>query len=297
MGRPTRTTIYICVRRAAQISFVRRHHTNCLFPLPSLPILLVIFCSVDSFTKLCSNMVDAQLARTVVGIIGNVVSFGLFLSPIHTFVRIIKKKDVEEFQPYPYMAAVMNCMTWVLYGTPFITPNSILVITINGIGLGIELIYLSIFVYYDRKNKGRKKVLYGILGEVILLAAIALIAKLAFHTQRNRNLFVGVFADIFNIIMYASPLAVMNKVRKTKSVEYMPLWLSVANLCNGSIWTAYAFIKVFDPFLLVSNGLGAIFAVFQLLFYAWYASFTPNDTQGQHDSTLPKSEIQITQTV
>ncbi|CAN1187494.1 Putative bidirectional sugar transporter SWEET7d [Linum perenne] len=236
-------------------------------------------------------MVDAQLARNVVGIIGNVISFGLFLSPVPTFWRIIKKKDVEEFQPYPYIAAVMNCMTWVLYGLPFITPNSILVITINAIGLLIEFIYLSIFMIYDRKNKGRKKVVYGILSEVILLVAIALIAKFAFHTQKNRNLFVGVFADIFNIIMYASPLAVMNKVRKTKSVEYMPLWLSVANFCNGSIWTAYAFIKVFDPFLLVSNGLGALFAVVQLIFYAWYARY--GKIEDKDDSGLPKSEIQI----
>lgn len=72
-----------------------------------------------------------------------------------TFIRIFKKKDVEEFQFWPYVATVLNCLLWVWYGLPFVTPDSILVVTINGIGLAIELIYLCIFIAYDRQGKGR----------------------------------------------------------------------------------------------------------------------------------------------
>ncbi|XLT08671.1 hypothetical protein HN51_054464 [Arachis hypogaea] len=46
-------------------------------------------------------MVSAALVRTVIGIIGNVISFGLFFSPAPTFYQIIKKKSVEEFKPDP----------------------------------------------------------------------------------------------------------------------------------------------------------------------------------------------------
>ncbi|CAL1358018.1 unnamed protein product [Linum trigynum] len=234
-------------------------------------------------------MVNAELARTVVGIIGNVISFGLFLSPVPTFWRICKKKDVEEFQPYPYIAAVMNCLVWVFYGTPVITPNSVLVVTINSIGLALELIYLSIFVFYDRHNKGRKKVFLGLLGEVLLFGVIIAVALAGFHTQHSRNITVGIVADVFNIIMYASPLAVMAKVYKTKSVEFMPLWLSVANFANGSIWTAYALIHGIDWFIVVSNGLGAIFAVVQLVFYAYFST----KYGGTSKPAEPKSEVQL----
>jgi Sugar efflux transporter for intercellular exchange len=40
-------------------------------------------------------------------------------------------------------------------------------------------------------------------------------------------------------------------VIQTKSVEYMPLSLSVATFINSVCWTAYAFIP-FDPYICVS---------------------------------------------
>lgn len=39
-------------------------------------------------------------------------------------------------------------------------------------------------------------------------------------------------------------------VIKTKSVEYMPLSLSVASFANGVAWTIYALLP-FDPYILV----------------------------------------------
>lgn len=41
-----------------------------------------------------------------------------------------------------------------------------------------------------------------------------------------------------------------HKVIKTKSVEYMPFFLSLANFANGAVWTAYGLIK-FDKFIVV----------------------------------------------
>lgn len=75
-----------------------------------------------------------------------------------TFYKIIKNKAVEEFKPDPYIATVLNCAFWVFYGMPFIHPHSILVVTINGIGLVFEFVYLTIFFTYAT-NKGRVRML------------------------------------------------------------------------------------------------------------------------------------------
>jgi solute carrier family 50 protein (sugar transporter) len=48
-----------------------------------------------------------------------------------------------------------------------------------------------------------------LFGEVIFMAAIVVTTFLAFHTHEKRTLFVGVFCDIFNILMYASPLTIV----------------------------------------------------------------------------------------
>ncbi|XP_039004409.1 bidirectional sugar transporter SWEET7-like [Hibiscus syriacus] len=67
--------------------------------------------------------------RNVVGVTGNVISLFLFLSPVPTFAQIWKKNSVEQFSPAPYLATLINCMVWVIYGLPMVHPNSTLVVT------------------------------------------------------------------------------------------------------------------------------------------------------------------------
>ncbi|XP_050906116.1 bidirectional sugar transporter SWEET5 [Lathyrus oleraceus] len=216
-------------------------------------------------------MGNNSIARTAVGILGNVISFGLFFSPAPTFYGIIKKKAVEEFKPDPYLATIMNCAFWVLYGMPFVHPDSTLVYTINGVGVVIEIIYLTIFYIYST-NKGRKKLVLIFAIEAIFFTAIVLITMLALHGTTKRSLVVGVICDVFNVMMYFAPLTVMAKVIKTKSVKYMPFWLSLANLLNGLAWSAYALLHPFDIYILICNSIGVVSGIVQLILYACYCS-------------------------
>ncbi|OMO69730.1 SWEET sugar transporter [Corchorus olitorius] len=124
-----------------------------------------------------------------------------------TFYRIIKRKSVEEFQPYPYIATVLNCLMWIFYGLPLVVKDNILVTTINAIGLVIELAYLAIFCWFANDKKKRVMVFFSLLGEVVFTALVVLVAMLAMKFK-HRALFVGIICDVFNIIMYASPLAI-----------------------------------------------------------------------------------------
>ncbi|XVE67947.1 hypothetical protein DITRI_Ditri09bG0028700 [Diplodiscus trichospermus] len=233
-------------------------------------------------------MVSADVARTIVGIIGNVISFFLFASPIPTFVNIYKKKTVEEFKPDPYIATVMNCSLWVFYGLPFVHPNSTLVVTTNCIGLTMELIYLTIFFIYAPK-KGRIKVVGWLCVEVIFLGVVASCTLLLRKTHDQRSTVVGILCVIFVVLMYVSPLTVMMKVIKTKSVKYMPFCLSLANFLNGIIWVIYALLR-FDLYILIGNGLGTLSGAMQLILYACYYSSTPKDDDGD---VVKPSEVQF----
>nr|XP_015611083.1 LOW QUALITY PROTEIN: bidirectional sugar transporter SWEET7b-like [Oryza sativa Japonica Group]Q0J349.2 RecName: Full=Bidirectional sugar transporter SWEET7b; Short=OsSWEET7b [Oryza sativa Japonica Group] len=218
-------------------------------------------------------MVSPDLIRNMVGIVGNIISFGLFLSPVPTFYRIIKNKDVQDFKADPYLATLLNCMLWVFYGLPIVHPNSILVVTINGIGLVIEAVYLTIFfLFSDKKNK--KKMGVVLATEALFMAAVVLGVLLGAHTHQRRSLIVGILCVIFGTIMYSSPLTIMSQVVKTKSVEYMPLLLSVVSFLNGLCWTSYALIRL-DIFITIPNGLGVLFALMQLILYAIYYRTIP----------------------
>ncbi|KAK7393832.1 hypothetical protein VNO78_22396 [Psophocarpus tetragonolobus] len=213
-------------------------------------------------------MVTANLVRTVVAIIGNIISACLFLSPVGTFVGIWKKGSVEEYSVVPYLATLINCMVWTLYGLPMVHPNSSLVLTINSAGCVVELIYIILFFFFSDRPQ-RLKLFLCLFLELIFIAVLSLFTFTFLHSFNNRSALVGTICILFNIAMYASPLSVMKMVITTKSVEYMPFFLSLASFGNGVSWTIYALIP-FDPFVAIPNGIGTAFSVAQLILYAIY---------------------------
>ncbi|KAF8656889.1 hypothetical protein HU200_013849 [Digitaria exilis] len=223
-------------------------------------------------------MVSADTIRTAIGVIGNGTALVLFLSPVPTFITIWKKRSVEQYSAIPYVATLLNCMMWVLYGLPVVHPHSMLVITINGTGMAIQLTYVTLFLLYSA-GAARRKVFLLLAGEVAFVGAVAAMVLTLAHTHERRSMIVGVLCVLFGTGMYAAPLAVMVRTAaavvspQTKSVEYMPLFLSLASLVNGICWTAYALIK-FDLYITIPNGLGVLFAVAQLVLYAIYYKST-----------------------
>ncbi|KAL9264570.1 Bidirectional sugar transporter SWEET7-like protein [Drosera capensis] len=116
-----------------------------------------------------------------------------------TFVNIYKKGSVEQYSPVPYLATFFNCMLWVLYGLPFVHPNSILVITINGAGTFIEV----------PNNKRLKLIVIAVL-EVVFVGVVAVAVLSLVHGTKDRSRVIGIIAIVGNIMMYAAPLSVMN---------------------------------------------------------------------------------------
>lgn len=221
-------------------------------------------------------MSNPDAIRNAVGIMGNCISFGLFLSPMPTFVTIMKKKAVEKYSPVPYLATLMNCMLWCFYGLPFVTPNSLLVITINVAGLIFESIYLTIFLIYS-DAKQRAKIIMIIVGEIAFVAAVAAVVLTTADTHEQRSMMVGILCIIFGTCMYASPLSVMKLVITTKSVKYMPFTLSLISFINGVCWTSYALLK-FDLYMIIPNGIGTFLGLVQLAIYAIYYRSTPQSS-------------------
>ncbi|KAK6787031.1 hypothetical protein RDI58_015556 [Solanum bulbocastanum] len=203
----------------------------------------------------------------VFGIVGNAATLFLFLVPTFTFKRIIENKSTEQFSGIPYVMTFLNCLLSAWYGLPFITSNNILIATINGAGAVIELIYVLIFFLYA-PNKQKGKILAMLILVILAFAAAAVISVLAFH-GKNRQLFCGTAATIFSIVMYASPMSIIRLVIKTKSVEYMPFFLSFAVVVSCSCWFTYAMLGM-DPFVGISTGVGLALGIVQLILYFIY---------------------------
>ncbi|WOL04642.1 hypothetical protein Cni_G13364 [Canna indica] len=123
-------------------------------------------------------------------------------------------------------------MIWTFYDLPIVHPDSLLVITINGIGLALETFDLTIFIIYSTHG-GRLKVFKILAGEILFVAAVVVAMLLTVHTYEKWSLIVGVLCIIFETCIYAPPLSMMKLVIQTKSIKYMPFTLSMASFLNG----------------------------------------------------------------
>ncbi|CAN1228015.1 Bidirectional sugar transporter NEC1 [Linum grandiflorum] len=70
-----------------------------------------------------------------------------------TFYKIYKKKSSQGFHSIPYVTALMSAMLLLYYG--FLKTNATLIITINAIGITIELVYLSVYLFYSPSRELR----------------------------------------------------------------------------------------------------------------------------------------------
>ncbi|XP_042009575.1 bidirectional sugar transporter SWEET4-like [Salvia splendens] len=217
-------------------------------------------------------MISKDDARTIVGILGNIISVSLFLSPLPTFYKIWKKKAVEQYSALPYLATFFNCGLWILYGLPMVKPNSTLVLTVNGAGFAIEIVYLSLFLIYSIPMK-RLRLVAVVVAECFFLAALALCVLLLVKKPKSRSDIIGSICMAGNIMMYAAPLSIMKLVTTTKSVEFMPFFISFFSFINGLCWTTYALLK-FDAFILVPNSIGSALGFVQLVLYASFYKST-----------------------
>ncbi|KAL9314853.1 hypothetical protein ACSQ67_020305 [Phaseolus vulgaris] len=205
-------------------------------------------------------------ASFIFGVIGNIISILMFLSPVPTFWKIIKQKSTEDFSSLPYICTLLNCSLWTYYG--IIKPGEYLVATVNGFGILVEIIYIILFLIYAQKSIRVRTAILAVILDVVIFAAAVATTLLALQGD-GRSGAVGVMGAGLNIVMYSSPLSVMKTVVTTKSVEYMPFLLSFFFFLNGGAWLLYA-VLVRDVILGVPNGTGFLLGAMQLGLYCIY---------------------------
>ncbi|XP_026378366.1 bidirectional sugar transporter SWEET7-like [Papaver somniferum] len=213
-------------------------------------------------------MVNSALGREVAGIIGNLIALGLFLSPLPTFHSIYKKGEVKEYSPLPYIVTLLNCLLWVYYGK--VHPNSLLVIIINAIGIVIQFSYVVFYFIYANKKQRRFVACLSLI-EIAIFILVVLLCSLIPSSTKHWDIAVvtGIACDLVNIAMYVMPCLAIYKVYRTKSLEYMPFWLSLFSFVNGGFWLVYGLLPV-DLYIILSNGIGCALGVIQMSVIGYY---------------------------
>ncbi|CAI9088883.1 OLC1v1023334C2 [Oldenlandia corymbosa var. corymbosa] len=217
-----------------------------------------------------------EICKDAAGVAGNIFAFGLFVSPIPTFRRIIRNQTTEQFSGLPYIYALLNCLICAWYGSPLVSPDNLLVTTVNSIGAVFQMAYIILFLTHAEKEKKLK--MLGLLLAVFSVFGLIVVGSLLIADFEFRHLAIGFLSCASLISMFASPLFVINLVIRTRSVEYMPFYLSLSTFLMSTSFCLYGIFS-FDPFIYVPNGIGTFLGIIQLILFAYYKSASSEDSR------------------
>jgi uncharacterized protein with PQ loop repeat len=136
----------------------------------------------------------------VVGMIGNAFALFFFFSPAILMFNLIKgKQEVKKIPVILFIATWFNCTLWFIYGYYL---GKLPIMLCNGIGTGLSMIYISIWLFYFFEKE---------MVKIITIAANLAIsfgifaAFFWFAGEEHNEDVTGNVALVFNIIMYAAP--------------------------------------------------------------------------------------------
>lgn len=160
----------------------------------------------------------------------------------------------------PYFSGVFCFLLWLIY---FAIRIEFLLqpIVINAFGLTMFSSYAICYCYFGR---ARSDIKY-IVGGVIVVAL-----TMGVYAATDDPEIIGYIAAGLNIMLYGSPLAALGEVRRTNSVEKMPLLPVIMALIVGSSWVAYT-VYIIQIQAFIPNAAGVLLSSVQLVVYRRYS--------------------------
>ncbi|KAL7586288.1 hypothetical protein Lser_V15G40903 [Lactuca serriola] len=202
----------------------------------------------------------------VFGILGNIVSTGVYFAPLPTFIQIFKQKSTMGFQSLPYVVSLFSALLWMYYA--FIKKgDTFLLITVNALGSLVEFIYIIIFLVYATPSVKKHTIM--VVSATMVLCIVISLGSFYFLEGVSRALVVGWICVGVSVCVFAAPLTIVFQVVKTKSIDFMPFPLSCFLTLSAMMWFAYGMFTS-DLCVTVPNVLGFVLGIIQMSVYKYY---------------------------
>ena len=190
------------------------------------------------------------------------ININFYLSSITPFLNVIKGKLHYEETPGIYVTTCyINCLIWYIYAK--MKNNNLIKISymISGI---ICLIFISIYLIFEAKKYLCDSILntfFIVTGTWAFYRALILIV--------GKIKLVGYITILTTFILFISPVMKLDKMIKEKNFKLTQTFSAWKYLVYSISWLIYAiFLK--DIYLIITNSLGIIFALFYVFIKIYY---------------------------
>ncbi|XP_027362710.1 bidirectional sugar transporter SWEET3-like [Abrus precatorius] len=201
----------------------------------------------------------SETLRLAIAAFGIGATIALYAAPLVAFKR---KESTQEFFCLLSITGLLNCLLFTWYGLPVVSHNweNLPLIIVNGVGILFHLSYILVYSWHA-SARGKVKVAMTTIPVLLVFCIIVAISALGIHDYGHRKLFVGSIGLVASAAMYGYPL---KKGMETKSVEFMPLTLSMCSFLASGLWLIYGLV-IRDIFVAGPNAIGIYLGILQVV--------------------------------
>ncbi|EER15309.1 conserved hypothetical protein [Perkinsus marinus ATCC 50983] len=197
----------------------------------------------------------------ILGTVGSVLSVIQYLSCIPTLVEVSRRKSTGKLSAMPYCTTSLLSLLWITYA--LMVPGRMAILGINAVALGFMVVYMSVFLRY---TDCKKQTMVKYMSVLLCYGAVISVAVLFATSVAS---FLGNCCVLVSITMYASPLAVVPTIIKTRDSSCMPPLYSFTGFLAALVWFGYG-LGSGDFHVWIPNGTGSILCLAQLVIWVIY---------------------------
>lgn len=230
-----------------------------------------IVTTASSAAASASGLVLPALASVCAGL-APPTSVALSAAPLLTFHQIRRNRSVGDLPLLPYTAMAANCALWTTYG--FLQRQTALWVP-NLVGLLLATHYFASYVQFAAPKGETSSPVGSIQQHAAALAAVAAFTAAAVLCSVNPAL-IGRAAVLFCVALFASPLATLRTVLRTKSAQSIPLPFTIASVASCFCWTVTGALRMrCDWNVILPNALGLLCGLAQVVLKLRYGDREP----------------------
>jgi len=212
------------------------------------------------------GLLDAASLTRSLSLACPIVTMVQFVAPAPLVIDAIKKMSGQGLPSQAFVSQAGCNVLGIAYGIQI--TNSAVLFT-NLFGLGCQTLFLAAD-HLVRSTSSGSWVGFAVklcicFNSVLVLMTVVAPINILGHAITGLNIF-----------LYASPLAKVAPILRTRNASGLPMALTCISVANNALWTLYA-LMIQDAVVLVPSVLGYMLSAFQVMVILWCHGLLPFD--------------------
>jgi solute carrier family 50 protein (sugar transporter) len=210
---------------------------------------------------------DIDYKQEIVGWTAFTFSAYFLLSPVFSFINVIKGKITFEEAPGAYVTLnYISCFCWYIYGDMLYSDQ---IKIINLIGMVASGIFILIYLYYEI----RKYVVDTVLN-ALLLGSGSYMMYLTLTIMIDDDTIIGKICATAQCLLHYFPIKNIYQVIKEKNFMLIPFCTAWGHMLCSICWALYG-IMTTEVYVVIPQCIGIILSTVQVILFLNYRKAYP----------------------